>query len=143
MEIQQVVSAISSLVTMIGTLMAMAWFGMWMGLTSKKTSIAVLKTLCFVCILPWFVSLFVQFTAMAFIGMATIGSKSGSWPIWISTLLAGMFELAKNIFFILWSRHKLRGDLREMMAQGSRRSAPRLALPPLTRAAGGSSPTSP
>ena len=49
-------------------LLALSWFGMWMGVTSKKASLATLKTILFVQVIPWLVISFVS----AFIAMLVV-----------------------------------------------------------------------
>ena len=41
-------------------LVALGWFGTWMGMTHRKTSLAVVKTIAFVLVLPWLALMFVQ-----------------------------------------------------------------------------------
>jgi len=57
-------SAASTLST-LASLAALAWFGMWMGMTSRNTGLATLKTILFVKVIPFlviqFVSMFVMF----------------------------------------------------------------------------------
>lgn len=79
---------------------ALAWFGMWMGLTSRKTGLAVLKTLGIVIILPSVV--FSMGTGMVF----AFGLKFGL-PIWLGSIVGFLLGLAKDAFFIIWSRRHL------------------------------------
>jgi hypothetical protein len=41
--------------TTFANLTALCWFGMWMGMTSRNSNLATLKTIAFVQIVPWFV----------------------------------------------------------------------------------------
>jgi len=50
--------AFATLLTVGANLVALAWFGMWMGLNSKNTNLATLKTILFVEVIPWFVVVF-------------------------------------------------------------------------------------
>jgi hypothetical protein len=124
-EAYQIVSLVSSILTLSGDLVAMAWFGMWMGMTSRKTSIAVLKTICFVCVLPWIASIFVQIAGMGLL------ARAGKWPFWLSSVISSIFELAKNVVFIVWARQRLLTRFREMAAQGGQQVArrQRMVLP--------------
>ncbi len=115
----QIVSLVTSVVTFSGDLVAMAWFGMWMGMTSRKTSIAVLKTICFVCVLPWIASIFVQIAGMGLL------ARTGKWPFWLGGVISSILELAKNVFFIVWARRRLLTRFREMAARGGQQVAQR------------------
>src|SRR5258706_6611952 len=46
--------SLTGTLTMLANLVALTWFGMWMGLNSKTTNLATLKTIVFVQIIPWF-----------------------------------------------------------------------------------------
>src|SRR5258706_3809150 len=46
--------SLTGTLTMLANLVALTWFGMWMGLNSKSTNLATLKTIVFVQIIPWF-----------------------------------------------------------------------------------------
>jgi ABC-type transport system involved in multi-copper enzyme maturation permease subunit len=112
MNAYELVTVVTGVVTLLGNLLAVAWFGMWMGVTSRKTSIAVLKTISFVVVLPWLVAIFVQIGGM----MAAV-----TWlklPFWTSSIIAAVLELMKNIFFIAWSRHQLLYKFRDRVARG-------------------------
>ncbi|MDB6125753.1 MAG: family transporter protein [Pedosphaera sp.] len=110
-EYFQLVNMVVGVVSFIANLAAVAWFGMWMGVTTRKHSIAVLKTLCFVLILPWLALIFVQGVSMA----ALAYSKG---PFWISSLIVGGLCIGKDLFFIAWSRRRLLTGLREKVSRG-------------------------
>jgi hypothetical protein len=112
MNTYELVTLITSVVTLLGSLLAVAWFGMWMGVTSRKTSIAVLKTISFVIVLPWLASVFVQ------IGGAMAAVTWLKMPFWTSAIIAAILELMKNIFFIAWSRYQLLNKFRDRVARG-------------------------
>jgi hypothetical protein len=59
-------SAASTLSTLT-SLVALAWFGMWMGMTSRNASLATLKTILFVKVIPFLVIYFVTAYAMVFL----------------------------------------------------------------------------
>ena len=56
----QIVGLVTSAVNFPADLIALGCFGMWMGLTTKKTTLAAIKTLAFVLVLPWLALSFVQ-----------------------------------------------------------------------------------
>ena len=102
----QVASLIIGVVTFVGNMAAVGWFGMWMGLTTRKTSLAVLKTLAFVSVLPWLGLMFVQGMMMALFMFAKL-------PFWFGMVVVGGMSLGKDIFFIVWSRRRLLANFRE------------------------------
>jgi hypothetical protein len=128
--IQAVVSAVST----AADLVALCWFGMWMGLTSRSANLATLKTIVFVEIIPWFVMAFVLnmgmgvvFAAFAYRGG---GFQSMSWFGWwplLSAVLSGVFAVGKDAGFIVWSRRKLHGSFREEAARSL--GQPRFVVP--------------
>jgi hypothetical protein len=59
-------------------LLALSWFGMWMGLTSKKASLATFKTILFVQVIPWLVITFAS-TFIAILVLVPIFMNSGAF----------------------------------------------------------------
>ncbi|HEX5223028.1 MAG TPA: ABC transporter permease subunit [Verrucomicrobiae bacterium] len=107
-------------------LIALTWFGLWMGLTSKNTLTATLKTLLYVQIIPWFAIYFL--TAMI---MPLFMIFGGGWPtttqaglsqppmlvLWLPLLfmlVPALLGLLKNFFFWLGARNKLFRHFREL-----------------------------
>ncbi|HEX3800991.1 MAG TPA: ABC transporter permease [Verrucomicrobiae bacterium] len=129
-----IISGICGLVTLAGDFLAMAWFGMWMGVTSRKASMAILKTVCFVVVLPYLIQMFIMVFGMMSAGRARL-------PFWIGVVFAGIFELVKNIFLIWWARNQLLTRFAERVARGnetmihrpqlSSRTAPITVAPPI------------
>jgi ABC-type Na+ efflux pump permease subunit len=146
---ETVMVATTALVAAVSTaanLLALCWFGMWMGLTSRSANLATLKTILFVQIIPWFA---MAFGVMLVMGMVMSGlmfrsvSRGGSaafgslvwWPL-LSAILAAALAVAKDIGFIVWSRRKLRSSLRDEAARSL--GQPRYVVPrtlPATAAA--------
>lgn len=114
----QIADLCISAVNFISRTMAMGWFGMWLGLTNRKVSIAVLKIILFVCILPWIVELFLQ-------GVCMVSFSFAKMPFWSGLIPPAVLELAKNIVFIVVSRRKLLIRFRETVAQAGHASAVR------------------
>ncbi|HWX18591.1 MAG TPA: ABC transporter permease subunit [Candidatus Binatia bacterium] len=119
-----------------GNLLALGWFGMWMGLTSRSANLATLKTILFVQVIPWFV---IAFGSTMVLGIVMARLFSGStqptmwfawWPL-LSGALGATAALAKDIGFIAWSRKKLLLSLREQAGRdlGHPRFAAPLPLP--------------
>jgi len=112
-------------------LVALVWFGMWMGLTSKNTNLATLKTILFVQIIPWFVIGFASSMITMLVLLPNL-IRGGATMFWFSLLTSGVtvvLALIKNIAFLLWSRRKLYSEFRERAARDTGPS--QLAMPEL------------
>jgi hypothetical protein len=114
---------------------ALCWFGMWMGMTSKTANLATLKTILFVQILPWFVLYFAS-SIVTMLVLFPRFFKGGStnpllmvvWYPLISSAVAGAFTLAKDIAFFVWARRNLYCSFREQASHAI--GQPRLVAPP-------------
>jgi hypothetical protein len=134
------VAAAAGSITTLGNLIALSWFGMWMGMTSKNTSLAALKTFAFVEVIPWLVIAYASAMVVSLLMMPALlkGASGGKGPptgflTWyplLSAVLAGVLALAKDIAFSLWARKKLYSSFREQLV----RNAPviRAAVLPLS-----------
>ncbi len=131
-----VVSALASALTTVANLLALCWFGMWMGMTSRTANLATLKTLLFVQIIPGFAMLF-GVNLMLGLFMAGVMFRSGSatpsvwftwWPL-LSVVVGAGLAVAKDILFIVWSRRKLYSSFREEATRGL--GQPRFVAPRL------------
>jgi len=123
----QIISLFVGVIKLVGNLVAVAWFGMWMGMTSSKTSIAVFKTICFVIVLPAIAMLFGQGVAMSLV--IPVGM-----PLWMSLAAIGVMSLFKNGFFIVLARQSMFARFRETLLQDGKRgrvSVSRAAPPPM------------
>src|SRR5205823_1599024 len=75
-----------------GNLIALCWFGMWMGMTSRTANLATLKTLLFVQIVPWLViafgsSMLIMAVMMPYFMRSNASPATGlSWMAWYSLL---------------------------------------------------------
>ncbi len=94
-------------------LVAVAWFGMWMGLRSRKPNHAILKTLVLVQVLPWLGLM---------IGLIVLQLASNNWgggfSYWFSQLVMLVVAVAIDIAFIIVARRRLLRELREVAARG-------------------------
>ena len=119
-----------STLVMAANLLALVWFGMWMGLTSKNTNLATLKTLAFAQIIPWFAVSFAAGMIVPMILMPAMmrGSSTAmiTWLPLLSSALSTVLYLGKDAWFILWTRNRLYKRFREHAAQ-----ATGFALPPV------------
>jgi hypothetical protein len=141
---QSLLVAAGAAKTALGTLadlLALAWFGLWMGLTSKNTSLATLKTILFVEVVPFFV---IQFASAMVLGLLMMplmaqGMASGQPPafaVWLPLLMGAVstaLSVAKDAFFFILSRRKLYANLRELASRSLSlpAAAPAQRLPPL------------
>jgi hypothetical protein len=96
-------------------LIALTWFGLWMGLTSKNTLTATLKTILFVQIIPWFAIYFLTIMALPvfllFMGWPTSTTANISpppnWFPLIFVLVPSALGLLKDVIFWAGARKKL------------------------------------
>ena len=119
-----VLAAATAAVSTGANLVALCWFGMWMGMTSRTASLATLKAIVFVQVIPWFV---ITFASTMLIGMLMAGAafsrpqvQPGWWLVWwplLSAVFSGTLAVGKDIGFILWSRHQLYSSLRTQAAR--------------------------
>lgn len=125
----QGIAVISGVLNFVLGMAALGWFGMWMGLTNRKLTMAVIKTVVFVQVLPWIAQMFMMGFGMAFIGviMAKAFASGGTMPFWIGMLPSMAFTLGKNIFFIAWARKRLFTRFRDAVTgikSGATRAVP-------------------
>jgi hypothetical protein len=110
----QIVNLVSGMLNFITGLFALGWVGMWMGLTTKKPNIAVIKTFVFVQVIPWFVLTILQiFTSFSF-------ARFGISSFMVSTVIMTLLWVSKDIAFIIWARRKLYSQLRDVAASDKR-----------------------
>ena len=115
------VNIAAAVVNFLADLLAVGWFGMWMGLTTKKTTMAVVKTFVFVVVLPWLASIFLQGILVSFLAFSTgFGGSFGVLVWWLRPALSVTFTVGKDIFFIRWSRRKLLTGMRDGASRDSR-----------------------
>jgi ABC-type transport system involved in multi-copper enzyme maturation permease subunit len=122
-------------VNSVANLLALCWFGLWMGMTSRSANLATLKTFLFVLVIP---GLVISFGSSMVLGMVMAGfafragqGQPGAWLAWwplLSTLLGAGLSVGTDAGFILWSRKKLYSSLRAQAA--SSLGQPGLAAPP-------------
>ena len=130
-----IANSLTILATSTANLVALCWFGMWMGMTSKNANLAALKTILFVQIVPFMVISFGSSMMISLLMMPYLwrrgASASTSFMVWypfLSTLLMGILFLAKDVVFIIWSRKVLYTSFRDFAVRSV--SPPVLAIPP-------------
>ena len=126
-------AAAAGTLAVAANLAALIWFGMWMGLNSKNTSLATLKTILSVQIIPWFAVSFVSMLTVPLLllpnlirGTSTAPSQIMEWYPLLMAGMATMLHLIKDIAFIFWARRKLYSEFRERAAG----AATPISLPP-------------
>jgi hypothetical protein len=136
---QAISVVVSALVTPMN-LIALSWFGLWMGLTSRNTLTATLKTIVFVQIIPWFVIYFLTVLAVPLLllsqGWATSGSTNVNGPpLWfpvIFVLVPSALTLLKDVIFWASVRRKLFGQFRQLAMRSI--TPVHTGLPPVIKA---------
>jgi len=113
----QIVGMVTGILSYAANLFAVAWFGMWMGMTTRKPTMAVLKTICFVVVLPWLGLVFCEVLTGFLLRLPKWGTR---FPFWTATALVSGLSVAKDLFFIFWSRHRLAHRFRQQAAQEGR-----------------------
>jgi hypothetical protein len=130
--------SVAGILTVAANLVALSWFGMWMGLTSRSTNLAALKTIAFVQIIPWFA---VSFASALIVPVLLVprlifggGGPPTQFMIWYPLLTSGvatMLYLVKDVAFIGWARRKLHSEIRLRAARTV--SPTRMPPPPLPK----------
>jgi ABC-type transport system involved in multi-copper enzyme maturation permease subunit len=106
-----VANQVNSAITSITTAGAIGWFGMWMGLRSRKQHMAVIKTFVFVFVLPAIAIAIVQmFLMIAFAGFGGAGGQA------LVPAIMCVLWVIKDAAFILSARGNLYGHFREGVA---------------------------
>jgi hypothetical protein len=111
-------------------LIAISWFGMWMGMTSKSINLATLKTLLFVQVIPGLAIAFASAMAIPLLLMpmllkggfssnpsSWVASKMMNWFPLLSVALTTVLSIGKDIGFIVWARRTLYSSFREQAMQ--------------------------
>jgi hypothetical protein len=136
-------SSAASVVTTAANLIAISWFGMWMGMTSKNNNLATLKPIAFVQVIPGLVIGFASALALPLLIMPLLiksglsGTNSSSWAAstlmnWyplVTVVLAAALHIGKDIGFVLWSHRKLHASFR-LQAVGNLGPVRPVASPP-------------
>jgi hypothetical protein len=113
----------SSLLMSGANLIALIWFGLWMGLVSRNSLLATLKTIAFVQIIPWLVITFAGAMVIPLLALAggfRGGAGAGSWLEWyplISTLMVLTLTLVKDWTFWFMARRRLVDKFRATATQ--------------------------
>ena len=109
------------LVSTLVSFVALAWFGMWMGLTSRNGLMGTLKTVVLVQVVPWLVISFVAMMTMVGFTLLNMSKKtawiSNNWTEWLPTaitLLTAALWIGKDIAFYVAARQRMVDQIREV-----------------------------
>jgi hypothetical protein len=111
----QIVGQVMSLISFVTGLGALGWFGIWMGLTSRSTTAAVLKTILFVKVLPLIILVFAQ--SMLTVALLVGRGASGQWATWLALWANNGLGIAVDLAFIMISRRQVRGNFRQYVSE--------------------------
>ena len=124
-----VVQSVLGLFSTLTGLASLAWFSMWMGVTSPKPTVAVLKAIVLVKIAPWFlIMILMALSQFFFLQIRTPGN--GQIINWITMGATTVLIIVKDLLFIDWSRHRLLTKLRTEVAGAGSRSLSKMKLQP-------------
>jgi hypothetical protein len=127
--VYQCIALALSVVGFFTGLLAVAWFAMWMGVITRKANMAVLKTFLCVYVLPWFVLMFVQGIAFAFIGFVLARAGGARFPYWIPQVVVGILGIGADLTFFFIARRKLLSNFRLTVAGAAGLGNPRRGTP--------------
>lgn len=122
---------LAGIVTFLADIYTLAYVGMWLGLTAKKSHRASSGALLRVLVLPWLI-FFGLMTTTLFLNLDRQYDSE-------NFILVAWFGIAMltDLYFFLWARRKLRRELRTLATQpfdrptpGRRRLMPRLRFRP-------------
>ena len=125
----------ANLVTSLTNLIALSWFGLWMGLVSRNSLTGTLKTIAFVQIIPWLVLSYASALALPLMLLAfrfdLFATGDGTWHLLIVTGLMTLLSVAKDgvFFYLAWK--KLRGNFRVTATRAVLPLNPMNLLPPV------------
>lgn len=130
----EMATLVLSAASLIAGLAAVGWFGMWMGLTNRKISVAVTKTICFVSLLPLIAYGFIYGFTMVLTTFAVRRSPS-PYNIYdtllIGAFVSAIFNLAKDAIFIIWARRRLLSQFRNRVSGDQEAGRRRPRIPPV------------
>ena len=118
-----VLRAAVGVVGTLANLVALGWFGLWMGLVSSNARMATLKTIVFVEVIPWFAIALITGLGIPLVMFSSswLNRNTGPsqtfmsvwFPFMVTVLPAGL-ALVKNAIFWQLARRKLTQGFREL-----------------------------
>jgi ABC-type transport system involved in cytochrome c biogenesis permease component len=129
--VMAVVIAIAGVITYGTNLAAISWFGAWVGLTTKNANIAILKTIAYVMVIPFFAISFAagMISIMIMTPMFIRGATANvMWFQIVSVALTSVLRISVDAVFINSARKKLYSKFRE---EATKSLAPEIVAPPV------------
>jgi hypothetical protein len=125
----EVIGAGAGVATIAANLAALHWFGLWVGLNTRKANLGILKTLLFVQILPP-MAIYFCVGILSIPSRYLINSSGGGVLVvyMLFSLVIPVLIVAKDVVFILWARKRLLSSWRIRAAQDLERSGKRPML---------------
>ena len=117
------IAATCGLITSAANFIALIWFGLWMGLVSRNSLLATLKTIVFVQIIPWMVISFASAMTFPIIIALSSGFGSGGGTAWfqlyplISAGVTTVLMIIKDWVFWSLARRRLVENFRATATQ--------------------------
>jgi len=118
-----VLLAVVGVVGTLANLVALGWFGLWMGLVSRTARMATLKTIVFVEVIPWFALILISGLVIPLMMFSSswLNKNTGPsqtvmsvwFPVMVAALPAGL-ALVKNVLFWQLARRKLTRGFRDL-----------------------------
>ncbi len=109
---QFVVTGIFGLVGVLTTLAAVAWVGLWLGLTGENNAVSAAKVFVMVVVAPAIVLGIAQTFGLITTALFSGGTVSIATQV-IAATVHGMLRLATDFAFIIWARRNLLKHFRE------------------------------
>jgi hypothetical protein len=122
----------------VSDLFALCWVGAWLSLSARKATFAMLKTFCYVILVPWVIAYFFP-NAQLLIPqkLANYALLRPIFQLLLSNTMMAFYLwrpacwVLKNVMFIAWARYKLRKHFRAAAAQAYRQGPRRTRWWPL------------
>jgi ABC-type transport system involved in cytochrome c biogenesis permease component len=104
-QVPQIIMETLGALNWVVGLFALAWFSIWMGMRSKGTNVALLKTLALAKVAPWFAVMVIS----GFVMMGIVQMKSGVGGfLWIWSAIHQGLTLTASLLVIVFARNKAR-----------------------------------
>ena len=114
---QSLGTSIATPIVVAADLLALTWFGMWMGLTSKNANSAAWKTVLFVQVLPWIALTFASGIMTVLMFAPRLGGLSAAaWTQYIVPAMGTAGSLAIDWWLFRFARRKLSSELAQRAA---------------------------
>jgi hypothetical protein len=111
-----VIAFFIGMIVLVADYVALAWVGLWLGLSSKNSKTASSGTVSRILILPWLILIIAMSLMRLITRPMSIGLSSNT--VWLVLLLSWFFlSLAIDWLFGRWAYRKLHQDFRTVAMQ--------------------------